>query len=330
MSIYTNIHDKYGSPEKVAEFRLFLLNDCYKTCEGCFYKRSGNKVETISHAYNLALELKSLNYELETCYLLPTDFFENRENIDEILNSDITTLLNEFEFLGIASTMEGEIDFHPFSEYMKRMKIKEVELQINIVLERLFEEKYKEELNCNITALKQKLRQKLVVNLALNLGMELTDAQLDRVYQLIKIFSDDGIIEINFTFLYNDRLSKVNKQKKLLTSLRSLKQFSRLYNELEPKYNERTLLKKPAFFFMGSDVYISPIIPFDEYSFIKDSKYKLNEISYTGFLEAITGLDKFNIPVDNNCDSCENFKYCLGKRYFVVAHEFKLPCFLGV
>lgn len=330
MSIYTNVHAKYGAPEKVVEFRLFLLNDCNKACESCFYKRSGNKFDRPDQAMTLLKELKARNYELESCYLLPTDFFENPDNLLEINKPEIKAILNEFEYIGLAATMEGAIDFAPFGLYMQEMDTAEVELQINLINERMLDPKYIEEVTENVRKIRRALQDKIVINLAINLGINLTDQQLHQVHYLMTLFSDDGIIEVNFTYLYNESLKRKVKRDKLIESFRTMKRLGKLYNALEPRYNQRTLLKKPAFFFIQDKVYTSAIIPFDEYIFTKSEKYQLQEISFNGFLEVITGLEKYNIPIDNSCNICENLAFCHGKGYFIAAQEYDLPCFLGV
>lgn len=330
MSIYTNLHDKYGAHRKVAEFRLFLLNDCFKSCENCFYRRSGNKVENYDKAYELAVELRDQGYRLETCYLLPTDFFENEENYQTVRDPKVAKVLGMFEYIGVASTMEGELDFREFRKLADSWSIKQIEAQVNLINEKLFHDAYFNEVKRNIEKLRDELGEKVVFNLALNLGREITEREFERTKAFVEELSDDGIIEINFTFLYNGNLAHKLKSAKLLESLKSMKKLGSMYNREEERYNERTLLRKPAFIFMDHKAYLSPIIPFDEYAFAQGEDYELPDISFSGFLETITNIEKHNAPIWDECHSCEMLSTCMGKAYFAVAREYDLPCFLGV
>jgi hypothetical protein len=330
MSVYTEMHNKYGNPYYVAEFRLFMLNDCFKTCENCFYHRAGNQLDNYDEIKKFALELKQNNYQLETCYLLPTDFFENKDNYALVERDDVKEILSLFLYTGIASTLEGDLDFSVLPKLVTETGIQQIELQVNLINEKLFNEEYFLEVKDNISKLRNLLGDKVVFNLALNLGREITDKEFERVHHFVLELSDDGILEINFTFLYNNNIQKKIKDQKLLESLKSMKKLSGMYNKEESKYNDRTLLRKPAFIFRDDKTYIAPIIPFDEYAFVENSTFELGEVSFDGFLKTLNEIEKLNKPIIKECYKCELLQVCMGKAYLATAHSFNLPCFLGV
>ncbi len=322
------MHDKYGSPTHVAEFRLFNLNDCFKTCESCFYKRSGNQIIDYAQISTFAAELSSNGYQLETCYLLPTDFFENSENLKLLEREDIQAVVNQFLYLGVACTLEGETDFTKFKEIINKLQIKEVEVQINLIMEKLYQDEYYREIRNNVSKLRSALDGKCVFNIAINLGQPLSPKELERIEFFVHNISDDGIIEINFTFLYNDLIPKKIKSKKLRNSLKSMSQIGKMYNSVEGPYNERTLLRKPAFIFKGSSCHLCPILPFDEYVFINNENYQLKKANFIEFLSTFATIEKLNEPTFDECEECTNLKTCHGKGYFMAVKEFELPCFL--
>jgi hypothetical protein len=328
MSIYTQVHDKYGSPTHVAEFRLFNLNDCFKSCENCFYKRSGNHLVNYDEIAEFADELSENGYQLETCYLLPTDFFENKENIQLIKKPAVQKVINKFLYLGLACTLEQPVDFSEFASVVEGLKIKEVEVQINLINELINKKEYLEQISQNVSNLRQKLNGRCVFNLALNLGNKVEEDELLKIEQFIHDLSDDGILEINFTFLYNDLLPKKVKSKKLINSLATMRQIGHMYNKVEERFNERTLLRKPSFIFRSNSCHISPIIPFDEYAFIENENFQLKKATFLEFLNVFANIEKFNRPILEKCNSCSNLKVCQGKGYFIAAREYQLPCFL--
>ncbi len=330
MSIYTEMHNKYGNPYYVAEFRLFNLNDCFKNCENCFYNRSGNQLDNYEAIDRLAEELIEKDYQLETCYLLPTDFFENKANLELLEKDAVKSIISKFRYLGIASTLEGELEFDYFNVLINSSSVEQVELQINLINEKLFLESYFCEVKANIEKLRALMGDKIVFNLALNLGRNISHEEYVKIREFVEALSDDGILEINFTFLYNNRISKKLKSEKLLESLKSMKTLAQMYNTEEDRFNDRTLLRKPSFIFKGESVYIAPIIPFDEYAYVEDDLFKLDRINFDSFLKVLNHIEKINKPIIEDCLTCDKLSTCMGKAYFAVANVFKLPCFLGV
>ena len=324
------MYQKYGNPYYVAEFRLFNLNDCFKSCENCFYHRAGNHLDNYNQIHSLAIELKNNNYQLETCYLLPTDFFENKENYELVRKNEVSSILQLFKYVGIASTLEGENDFSILPWLVEENELDQIELQINLINEKLFEESYFLEVKKNVNNIRDLMGDKIVFNLALNLGREISNQEFERIKHFVKELSDDGILEINFTFLYNDNIQKKLKDKKLFESLKSMKKLSKMYNNKESRFNDRTILRKPAFIFKGDSVFTAPIIPFDEYVFSSDDVFKIDDISFNGFLETLAKIETINKPIIDECLTCKNIETCMGKSYFAAANTFNLPCFLGV
>ena len=324
------MHSKYGNPYYVAEFRLFNLNDCFKNCENCFYNRSGNQLNNYEAIDSLAEELIEKDYQLETCYLLPTDFFENKANLELLENKAVKKIISKFRYLGIASTLEGDLNFDYFNILIDSSSVEQVELQVNIINEKLFIDSYFDEVKNNIEKLRTLMGDKIVFNLALNLGRNISDDEYSKIREFVIALSDDGILEINFTFLYNDRISKKIMGQKLLESLKSMKTLSQMYNSEENRFNDRTLLRKPSFIFKGDRAYIAPIIPFDEYAFVNEEMFRLDEISFDSFLRVLEKIETINKPIIEDCLTCDKLSTCMGKAYFAVANVFKLPCFLGV
>ncbi len=319
-----NLYGKYTDPYRLVEFRMFLLNLCNMGCRGCFYKRDGNTFGTYEPALTLSQELQQHGYSLETCYLLPTDIFENESNKDLFRSEEFAELARRFRYVGIASTLIGEWDKDVF-DLIERNGSK-VELQVNIVLNHLFETTYE-------TMLREKIQQivqvypSTVINLAVNVGVKFSPEEIVRLHELVDRLSADKIVEVNFTFLYNSLIGPTKRQKMMLESYKLLREFSDLYvKDGDPRFNSRTMLRKPAFTFKDGKIYVSPIMPFDEYVFLH--KYALEQASFDGFLSAYSIMEADNHPIIDACDSCPNLSTCHGKGFFALAREMGLPCYL--
>ncbi len=109
-SPYSTAYDLYGDPHKLVEYRLFVLNECSMTCKGCFYNKLQNDFNDFAGALSLAKELVENDYQLETCYLLPTDIFDNQDNYALFEIPEFRETLNLFSFVGIAATLEEGFD----------------------------------------------------------------------------------------------------------------------------------------------------------------------------------------------------------------------------
>ena len=332
-SPYSTAYDLYGDPHKLVEYRLFVLNECSMTCKGCFYNKLQNDFNDFAGALTLAKELVENDYQLETCYLLPTDIFDNQDNYALFEIPEFRETLNLFSFVGIAATLEEGFDptfFDLVYGINDRLK---VELQVNLSIKRLFDITYEPLIKRNILLLKERYGDRIVINLAINTGFELKDSELERLKVLLSDLSEDGIIELNFTFLYNPRIKPEKKRKMLISSIQTVNTFGAYY-ESKPsfvkKYNHRTFLRKPSFAFLGNPnrIYANPILPFDEYVFVEDETFLLSEPTYEAFLDCFGQTSAFNFPVDDDCESCENLSYCLGKHYFSIANTYDLGCFL--
>jgi hypothetical protein len=330
MSIYTKLHEKYGNPYRVAEFRLFNLNDCFKKCESCFYQRSGNQIDKYDQIEQFAYELQEHGYQLETCYLLPTDFFENPQNFELVRSQALQNILSLFKYTGIATTLEGRVNFKILDEMLNQTGVQRIETQINLITEKLFDVSYFDNIKSNIQRAKNMLGKKIVFNLALNLGNDFTDNQHEQIRFFVNELSEDGILEINFTFLYNPLLSQEIKNKKMYKSLKSMNQLAKMYNTEEDRFNDRTILRKPAFIFKQDKVHIAPIIPFDEYVFINDARLELKSMTFDGFMRSLKELESTNQPILEDCLTCNQISTCMGKAYYAAARSYQLPCPLGV
>lgn len=330
-----NAYERYGDPYKLVEFRMMILNHCSMDCRGCFYKRTDNNFNDFSSAYMLAKDLVANDYKLETCYLLPTDIFDNPDNYKLLNNEDFRNTLKMFSYIGIASTIETEFD-HSFFELIDSVsKELKIELQINLLIAKLFDINYQIILKSRIKAIKEKYGDRIVINLAINTGFALSDNEKEKLKSLIKFLSDDEIIELNFTFLYNKEISLDKKKNMLRESIKTINEFGDYYEsneEFQTKYNNRTLMRKPAFSFVGNPnrIYLNPIIPFDEYVYIDDESFLVNGATYDDFLNTYGQLQDINSTILDKCNNCDNLSHCLGKGYFTIANKFNLKCFMDI
>jgi hypothetical protein len=298
-------------------------------CKGCFYNKDGNTFGSYDPALQLSEDLVKHGYSLETCYLLPTDIFDNEANKALFNSPDFVELISRFRYVGVASTLINEWDSSIFELVRKKTGGKtNIELQVNIVINQIFDPSYTEMLEKRI---KEVLKQypDIVLNLAINVGFEYSPGEVRKIHELVNRLSTDKIVEVNFTFLYNDMIGPKKRQKMMIKSYQILREFSDLYVlDGDPKWNGRTLLRKPAFTFKDGKIYLSPIMPFDEFVFLKNDKYTLQEATFTGFLAAYSQLEAINQPIIDACDSCPNLQTCQGKGFFAIAREMGLPCFL--
>jgi hypothetical protein len=326
-------YERYGDPYKLVEFRMMVLNDCSMDCKGCFYERDKNHYNDFGSALNLAKELKNHDYELETCYLLPTDIFDNKDNYKLFDDDNFAEIISMFEYVGVASTLENVFD-ETFYKIVKNKNSKtKIELQVNLLVSKLFDINYQIILKSRILKIKEKYGDDVIVNLAINTGFSLTEKEKNKLKQLLDFLSDDKIIELNFTFLYNKNISDVKKKSMMVESIKTINEMLNHYiKDNEKNYNDRTLLRKPAFTFVGDPnrTFLTPIIPFDEYVFIDDKKFLLPQSNYHGFIETYLNLNDINSVILEKCNDCDNLSYCMGKGYFTIAKHMTLGCHLDI
>jgi hypothetical protein len=206
-----------------------------------------------------------------------------------------------------------------------------VELQVNLLLSELENPEYHLRIETEITKLKELYSDDIVINLAMNTGFKISESDQFILTTMIKRWSEDGIIEMNFTFLYNENISHSKKSKMLKESISTINTFGNIYKKdasFKVQFNNRTLLSKPAFSFVQDSIYLNPIIPFDEYVFIKEDEYKLNKASYSSFIHTYISINSNNISKLNNCTSCSNLKYCMSKSYFSIENYYNVGCIL--
>lgn len=329
---YQTTYDLYGDPERLAEFRLFSLNRCEMTCKGCFYNRLKNDYGDYAKMYALAVDLHRHGYQLETLYLLPTEFFENDENYALFANPDVRNTLALFEYVGIAATLEAGYDPRFFEAVWAVSDRLKVELQVNLSLKRIFQPDYRALIRQEVLALKQAYGQRIVINLALNTGFKIAPAELQAVEELLSQLSEDGIVELNFTFLFNDKISPQRKRQMLRQAFDQVEHFKQYYSRQPSfvhQYNDRTFRRKPSFAFIGAPdrIYANPILPFDEYVFIESADYLLEEPTVAAFHELVARSDLRNLPHLDACGECAQLTYCMGKHYFAIADHYRLGCF---
>lgn len=330
-----NSYERYGNPHKLVEFRMMVLNHCSMDCKGCFYRKELNDYSDFDFSLDLCRSLIENDYKMETCYLLPTDIFDNKDNYKLFDNPTFQSMIKNFSYVGIASTLETGFDDDFYQLVKKVSNTLKIELQINLLFNKLFDVNYLLFLKTHIKYIKSKYGEDVVINLAINTGFKISDVEKDKLKSLLSQLSDDEIVELNFTFLFNPDISDEKKQNMMVESVRIVNEFGEYYEENEhftTKYNNRTLLRKPAFTFLGypNRVYLTPIIPFDEYVLIEDDKYLMNEPSYDGFLDTYGRIEDINTLILNKCESCENLTHCLGKGYFSISKRFNLGCFMDI
>ena len=334
---YSTAYDLYGDPHKLVEFRLMVLNHCSMNCRGCFYKRDNNNFNDFNSALGLAESMIKNDYKMETCYLLPTDIFDNKDNYNLFKNKEFSKIISLFSYVGIASTLEDDYDEKFFDIIFDNNKIyktnTKVELQVNLSIKRIFEKKYEDILERNIRELKNRYKKDIVINLAINTGFNLSVGEKKKLKELLSKLSEDGIIELNFTFLYNDLIPFEKKKSMLRRSIHTVNEFGDYYSKdksFNKRYNDRTFLRKPSFAFIGDPnrIYVNPIVPFDEYVFAKDEKFLVKNPTFEGFLESYGNLSLINSTVIDDCENCDNLKHCMGKYYFSIANHFDLGCFM--
>lgn len=326
-------YERYGDPYKLVEFRMLVLNDCSMDCKGCFYEKEKNNFNDFNSALNLAKELKKNDYELETCYLLPTDIFDNKNNYKLFENDIFAETISMFEYVGVASTLENNFD-EDFYKILKNKNEKtKIELQVNLLISKLFDINYQIILKSRISKIKEKYGEDVIINLAINTGFSLTEKEKNKLKQLLDFLSDDKIIELNFTFLYNNKIGETKKRLMMVESIKTINEMMDYYTkDNEKNYNDRTLLRKPAFTFVGdyNRIFLTPIIPFDEYVFLDAENFMVKQPDYTGFVETYLNLDNINSVILEKCNDCDNLSYCMGKGYFTIANHMNLGCYLDI
>lgn len=332
---YSTAYDLYGDPYKLVEFRMMVLNHCSMDCKGCFYKRTENNFNNFSMSKSLAEDMIANGYKMETCYLLPTDMFDNPDNYLLFDDRDFLDTVNKFSYIGIASTLELGYDSKFFDIVYSINDTVAVELQVNLSIKRIFNERYWDIIQENILRLKEAYGERIVINLAINAGFTITDEELEKIKQMIQVLSEDGIVEINFTFLFNPTITDEKKKQMLRTAIGTVNYFGNEYTQHESfqkKFNDRSFLRKPSFVFLGDPnrIYTNPIVPFDEYVFIKKDRYLIQEPSYESFLTTYGSMTEINNTVLEECETCEYLTYCMSKHYFNIANEFDLGCHLKI
>jgi len=321
-----HLYRKYGNPHRVVEFRIFSFNKCGAGCKNCFYQKTNNDFYDFKSAHQLAVELKKNEYCLETLYLLPTDVFENEFNYEVFNRGDFKALATQFNYIGLATALSKKPDYHFLHSFFDKYPHQGIEMHVNLKENLLFDKMYLAYLDSEVRQLKHTFKDKMILNLALNLGSSLEMSELEQIQRLVYDLSDDKILELNFTFMFNENIKLSEQSKMLQDSYPVLQYFSKAFSEVEQAYNERTLLRKPSFVFKNNSVYLTPIVPFDEYVFLNSDKYKLSDPSFESFLNVYSQSESQNLPIINDCESCDMFKLCYGKQFFSLAHEMKLSC----
>lgn len=321
-----HLHQKFGNPHRLVEFRVFSFNTCGAGCKNCFYQKSNNNYHQFDQVLKMAQEFRTQNYSLETCYILPTDVFENDFNFKIFENKNLQNTLRLFNYVGFASTLRNGFDRKFVSQLLTDYNKLKIELQVNLLEDLLFDPEYFQMVSHQIDEIRQFCQNRILVNLAFNTGTKLRPEQLARLKFLTESLSEDQLLELNFTFLFNAKIPRQQKAELLKNSYSLLQFLTSEFKKNETQYNDRTLLRKPSLFFKDGQIFISPIIPFDEYVFIQESEFALKQPDFGSFIEAYGRIERGNQPLWKMCDTCEHLKACHGKGFFSVASYFNLNC----
>lgn len=321
------LYRKFGNPHRVAEFRLFTFNSCGAGCKNCFYQKSNNNYSDFDSVLKLAQDLQEKEYTLESCYMLPTDVFENEFNFQIFDNPKFIEVLGYFNYVGLASTLRNGFDEKLINQIlsMNNNSLK-IEFHINLREDLLADKDYILDLEQKLTDLKKLFGENVLINLALNLGTRLTDEEHLVLQRLVALYSDDKILEMNFTFMFNSKMDKETKVQYLKQSYPTIQYFTKEYAKVESEFNQRTLLRKPNFVFKDGNIYLTPILPFDEYVYLDEETFKLKDASFDSFLNTYAHIEALNIPILEECNTCEKLEYCHGKTFFSLAQTLNLPC----
>lgn len=321
-----NLYSKFGDPYRVVEFRAFSFNSCQAGCKNCYYQKTQNEFYDFEKTKLLAQDFKKNGYTLETLYLLPTDVFENDFNFQVFQQSIFIETADLFNYIGLASTLRNGFKSEFFDYFFKTFSRTKIELHVNLLEEQIQNQAYITSLERNLKEIKSTYGSNILLNLALNIGTEWTISDLGIIKELVHKYSHDKILELNYTFMFNEKISHEKKAKLISSSYPVLQYFGSEFRKTEKMYNTRTLLRKPSITFKNDRIYLSPIIPFDEYIFMDEPDFQLDKANFNSFLETYSLIEKRNIPRDEGCYSCENFATCLGKGFFSIANYYNLPC----
>lgn len=322
------LYEKYGNPYRLVEFRVFSFNRCGAGCANCFYQKADNHFEEFHKVRELATDLEKNGYQLETCYLLPTDVFENDFNYRIFSDDDLTRALRMFRFIGLASTLRNGFDSRFLDELAGRFPAQSFELHVNLLEDRVDESGYLAFLGEQLRSIRSRYGERIHVNLAINTGSRLADGQMEAIAGLAGRLSEDRILELNFTYLFNRRFTDSARRKYLENSFPLIRFLLNKMSRSERKFTDRTLLRKPSFVFKDGGIFLAPILPFDEYLFIEHPEFKLGSPTFDAFLRTYCTLEEQNIPILADCERCPHLSTCSGKGYFMAARRLGTGCFL--
>lgn len=321
-----NLYQKFGDPYRLVEFRLFSFNKCSAGCKNCFYQKNENDYYDFEKAYLLAVDMQKSGYVLETCYIHPTDVFENEFNYTIFEDENLIKVLNLFKYVGFASILKNGFDRNFFDLLFLKFPNLKIELHVNLIEEKISESQYIFKLQNYFKQMSELYGENILINLALNTGTDFNESQIKDLKNIVELLSHDCILEMNFTFLFNPKLSLEKKTEMMQKSYPIINVFSDEFEYNEQAYNERTLLRKPAFVFKDSKIYLTPILPFDEYVFVDEESYVLHQPTFDSFLNTYSNLEKQNVPLWEMCDTCEYLAKCQGKSFFSLANFYNLNC----
>lgn len=325
-----NLYQKFGDPYRVVEFRMFSFNGCEAGCKNCFYQKRNNDYWDFAKSLSLAEDLKQHGYHLETCYILPTDVFENSFNYQVFFDEKMRQLLAHFDYVGMGTTLRNGYDQGFLDSFFENYPNSGIEMHVNLLEESLTDKAYEEHLRAVIGDLRTRYGERILINLAYNAGGDLNEDLIAELKRWASALSEDKILEVNFTFLFNNKVPQVKKAQMIQKSYPLLSSFTAEFEKNETGYNSRTLLRKPSFTFKDERIYLNPILPFDEYVHIEDSRFVLNSPTFESFLNTYNEMEKMNTSKWKECEECQWLSVCYGKSFFSIANYFNINCIRGV
>lgn len=201
-----NLYGKFGDPKKLVEFRLFSFNSCSAGCKNCFYRKTDNNFSDFQKADKLAAELMDKDYSLETVYLLPTDVFETDFNFRIFKDQNLKNVLNKFRYIGFASTLKDGFDRSFLDSLFQEYAHLKIEMHVNLLEEKIFDEVYVEKLSATIRELRIFTETKFLLTWRSTRGHDLTQQSFrespnwSRSYQTIRFWNLILLIYLTLEF----------------------------------------------------------------------------------------------------------------------------------
>lgn len=315
----TNAFQFDPNVRKEIETRLFLLNGCSHRCFNCFYTKKNHNFSDFKKAIWFAQTMANYGYHHETLYLLPTDYMDEQHKEVFLDDADFQRLTTYYNSVGIATTFLTDFDLSMF-ERLKMLRNR-IDIFVNLDYNFFDDPTYYPLIQERVSKVRDMFGDgKSIINCAVNLGIKLQPQWIPMIKKF-RDLSTDKNVEINFTYLSNEKIPMTRKTKFLEQSLSDLNILrTEVYENLcmsENVFNKITLV------FQNDQVYFSPMVPYDEALNIMDNKYAVE-----------TPEDIFRVaqacfqePLPDECAVCDELPYCLTKGYISARNTMNVGCY---